>query len=82
MTGNLYYDCNGETWTILNFNSEISFSTERGLKQAINRKINKDLDKGNLRRFFGSGARVNVNVYCKELGFTDKPLATTKVSVY
>lgn len=62
MVGNLYYDCNGETWTILNFHSEISFSTERGLKQAINRKIRKDLENGNLRRFFGSGSRVNVNV--------------------
>lgn len=63
MVGNLYYDCNGESWTILNFHSEISFSTERGLKQAINRKIRKDLENGNLRRFFGTGARVNVNVY-------------------
>lgn len=82
MVGNLYYDCNGESWTILNFHSEISFSTERGLKQAINRKIRKDLENGNLRRFFGSGSSVNVNVYCKELGFTDKPLATSNVRVY
>ena len=82
MIGNLYYDCNGNTWTILNFHSQISFTTERGLKQAINRKISRDLENGNLRRFFGTGARVNVNVYCKELGFTKKPLATTRVNVY
>ena len=82
MIGNLYYDCNGNTWTILNFYSQISFTTERGLKQAINRKISRDLENGNLRRFFGTGARVNVNVYCKELGFTEKPLATTRVNVY
>lgn len=55
---------------------------ERGLKQAINRKINRDLESGNLRRHFGTGSRVNVNVYCKELGFTEKPLATTHVNVY
>nr|WP_295402901.1 hypothetical protein [uncultured Prevotella sp.] len=52
------------------------------MKQAINRKIHKDLENGNLRRFFDSGSRVNVNVYCKELGFTDKPLATSNVRVY
>lgn len=60
----------------------ITFSSERGLKQAINRKINRDLECGNLRRHFGTGSRVNVNVYCKELGFTEKPLATTHVNVY
>ena len=32
MTGNLYYDRNGERWTILDFHSEIKFSSERGLK--------------------------------------------------
>ena len=76
------YDCNGESWTILDFHSSITFSSERGLKQAINRKINRDLESGNLRRHFGTGSRVNVNVYCKELGFTEKPLATTHVNVY
>ena len=82
MNANLYYDCNGESWTILDFHSSITFSTERGLKQAINRKISRDLESGNLRRYFGTGSRVNVNVYCKELVFTDKPLATTQVNVY
>ena len=82
MNANLYYDCNGESWTILDFHSSITFSSERGLKQAINRKINRDLESGNLRRHFGTGSRVNVNVYCKELGFTEKPLATTHVNVY
>ena len=82
MNANLYYDCNGESWTILDFHSSITFSTERGLKQAINRKISRDLESGNLRRHFGTGSRVNVNVYCKELGFTDKPLATAHVNVY
>ncbi len=82
MNANLYYDCNGESWAILDFHSSITFSTERGLKQAINRKISRDLESGNLRRHFGTGSRVNVNVYCKELGFTDKPLATTHVNVY
>ena len=80
MNANLYYDCNGESWTILDFHSSITFSTERGLKQAINRKISRDLESGNLRRYFGTGTRVNV--YCKELGFTEKPLATTHVNVY
>ena len=42
----------------------------------------RDLESGNLRRYFGTGSRVNVNVYCKELGFTEKPLATTHVNVY
>lgn len=32
MTGNLYYDLNGERWTILDFHSKITFSSERGLK--------------------------------------------------
>ena len=82
MTGNLYFDRNGERWTILDFHSEIKFSSERGLKQAIRRKISKDLENGNLRRYFGAGSKVNVEVYCKEIGFTDKPLATTSVSVY
>ena len=41
MTGNLYYDLNGERWTILDFHSKITFSSERGLKQAISRKISK-----------------------------------------
>ena len=82
MNANLYYDCNGKSWTILDFHSSITFSTERGLKQAITRKINRDLESGNLRRHFGTGSRVNVNVYCKELGFTEKPLATTHVNVY
>ena len=82
MKANLFYDCNGESWTILDYHSSITFSTERGLKQAINRKINRDLERGNLRRHFGTGFRVNVNVYCKELGFTEKPLATTHVNVY
>ena len=68
MNANLYYDCNGESWAILDFHSSITFSSERGLKQAINRKINRDLESGNLRRHFGTGSRVNVNVYCKELG--------------
>lgn len=81
MVANLYYDCNGESWTILDFHSQITFTTERGLKQAINRKIKKDLDNGNLRRHFGTDVKVNVTVYCKELGFTDKPLATTSVNV-
>ena len=53
MKANLYYDCNGDSWTILDFHSSITFSTERGLKQAINRKINRDLENGNLRRHFG-----------------------------
>lgn len=53
MNANLYYDWNGESWTILDFHSSITFSTERGLKQAINRKINRDLESGNLRRHFG-----------------------------
>ena len=39
MNANLYYDCDGESWTILDFHSSITFSSERGLKQAINRKI-------------------------------------------
>ena len=52
MNANLYYDCNGESWTILDFHSCITFSTERGLKQAINRKISRDLESGNLRRYF------------------------------
>lgn len=82
MTGNLYYSCNGEHWSILDFHSEITFTTERGLKQAITRKISKDLEHGNLRRYFGTGAKVDVEVYCKELGFLDKPLATTRVNVY
>ena len=82
MNANLYYDCNGESWTILDFHSSITFSTERGLKQAINRKINRDLASGHLRRHFGTGSRANVNVYCKELGFIEKPLATTHVNVY
>lgn len=82
MNANLHYDCNGESWTILDFHSSITFSTERGLKQAINRKISRDLESGNLRRYFGIGSRVNVNVYCKELGFIEKPLATTHVNVY
>ena len=82
MNANLYYECNGESWTILDFHSSITFSSERGLKQAINRKINRDLECGNLRRHFGTGSRVNVNVYWKELGFTEKPLATTHVNVY
>lgn len=64
------------------FTAVLPFSTERELKQAINRKINRDLESGNLRRHFGTGSRVNVNVYCKELGFTDKPLATTHLNVY
>ena len=79
------YDCNGESWCNIldfHFHSSITFSSERGLKQAINRKINRDLESGNLRRHFGTGSRVNVNVYCKELGFTEKPLATTHVNVY
>lgn len=29
MTANLYYDCNGESWTILDFHSSITFSSER-----------------------------------------------------
>ena len=82
MTGNLYYDLNGERWTILDFHSKITFSSERGLKQAISRKISKDLENGNLRRYFGAGSKVNVEVYCNEIGFTDKPLATTSVNVY
>ena len=53
MNANLYYDCSGESWTILDFHSSITFSSERGLKQAINRKINRDLESGNLRRHFG-----------------------------
>ena len=53
MNANLYYDCNGESWTILDFHSSITFSSERGLKQAINRKISRDLESGNLRRHFG-----------------------------
>lgn len=28
MTGNLYYDLNGERWTILDFHSKITFSSE------------------------------------------------------
>ena len=56
MNANLYYDCNGESWTILDFHSSITFSSERGLKQAINRKINRDLGSGNLRRHFGTGS--------------------------
>ena len=82
MNANLYYDCNGESWTILDFHSSITFSSERGLKQAINRKIHREWESGNLRRHFGTGSRGNVNVYCKELGFTEKPLATTHVNVY
>ena len=39
MNANLYYDCDGESWTILDFHSSITFSSESGLKQAINRKI-------------------------------------------
>ena len=39
MNANLYYDCNGESWTILDFHSSITFSSERGLKQAINRNL-------------------------------------------
>ena len=69
MEANLYYDCKGERWSILDFHSRISFTTERGLKQSIRRKINKDIENGNLRRFFGMGAKVSVNVFCKELGF-------------
>lgn len=82
MEANLYYDSKGERWSILDFHSRISFTTERGLKQSIRRKINKDMENGNLRRFFGIGAKVSVNVFCKELGFVDKPLATTCVNVY
>lgn len=82
MEANLYYDCNGERWSILDFHSRITFTTEKGLKQSIRRKINKDIENGNLRRFFGTGAKVSVSVFCKELGFIDKPLATTRVSVY
>lgn len=33
MTGNLYYDLNGERWTILDFHSKITFSSERGLNR-------------------------------------------------
>ena len=77
MNANLYYDCNGESWTILDFHSSITFSTERGLKQAINRKINRDLESGNLRRHFGTGSRVNVNVYCKAVSYTHLTLPTT-----
>ena len=82
MVANLYYDVNGETWTAINFKSQITFSSERGLKQAIRRKIQKDLDHGNLRRFFGTGAKVSVNVYTKLFANGDKPIATTTVTAY
>lgn len=81
MIAEIFYDCNGGTWSALDFNSKISFTTERGLKQSITRKIRRDLENGNLIRFFGFGSRVNVTVYCNELGFIDKPLATTTVQL-
>ena len=81
MDANLYYNLNGESWTALDFCSKISFSTKRGLIRAINNKIRKDLENGNLRRFFGSGIKVNVNVYCKQL-IKEQPIATTSVLVY
>ena len=52
------------------------------LREVWSRRLTERLESGNLRRHFGIGSRVNVNVYCKELGFTEKPLATTHVNVY
>lgn len=55
MTDNLYYDLNGERWTILDFHSKITFSSERGLKQAISRKKSQRTWKnGKLAKIFWS----------------------------
>lgn len=83
MKANLYYyDENGNSWSVLNRYGEITFSSKRGLIQAITRKVNKDLENGNLLRFFGWGAKVIVKVFREEFENGLTPIATTSVNVY
>lgn len=78
MTGTLIYlDAQGASWSVLN--RDITFSGERGLKQAITRAIRKDYENGNLNRFYGYNTNIRVEVWRD--GYNDAPVATTSVNL-